>query len=253
MNVYTMYFSPTGGTRRVARILAGELNAPVEMDFSLPGKNYGMYRFEPGDVCFVAVPSFGGRVPKAAYENLTKVRAHGAAAVAVVTYGNRAYEDTLLELRKALEGCGFKVVAAVAAVTEHSIMRQYGEGRPDKTDRQTLKVMAREIKKKLLKPESWKDFFVPGHYPYKEYHTIPLTPVADRSCSQCGLCAKRCPVRAISRKNPEKTDTDKCISCMRCVSICPQHSRKVNKMMVFAASVKLKKACSGHKNNELFL
>ncbi len=41
MNVYTMYFSPTGGTRRVARILAGELNAPVEMDFSLPGKNYG--------------------------------------------------------------------------------------------------------------------------------------------------------------------------------------------------------------------
>ena len=50
MNVYTMYFSPTGGTRRVARILAGELNAPVEMDFSLPGKNYGMYRFEPGDV-----------------------------------------------------------------------------------------------------------------------------------------------------------------------------------------------------------
>ena len=58
MNVYTMYFSPTGGTRRVARILAGELNAPVEMDFSLPGKNYGMYRFEPGDVCFVAVPSF---------------------------------------------------------------------------------------------------------------------------------------------------------------------------------------------------
>ncbi len=141
----------------------------------------------------------------------------------------------------------------MAAVTEHSIMRQYGEGRPDKTDRQTLKVMAREIKKKLLKPESWKDFFVPGHYPYKEYHTIPLTPVADRSCSQCGLCAKRCPVRAISRKNPEKTDTDKCISCMRCVSICPQHSRKVNKMMVFAASVKLKKACSGRKNNELFL
>ncbi len=237
----------------MARILAGELSAPVEMDFSLPGKNYGMYRFEPGDVCFVAVPSFGGRVPGAAYENLTKVRARGAAAVAVVTYGNRAYEDTLLELRKALEGCGFQVVAAVAAVTEHSIMHQYGEGRPDKTDRQTLRVMAREIKKKLLKPESWKDFFVPGHYPYKEYHSIPLVPEADKSCSQCGLCAGRCPVGAISRKNPERTNKDRCISCMRCVSICPQHSRKVNKMMVFAASVKLKKACSGRKNNELFL
>ena len=138
MNVYTMYFSPTGGTRQAARILAEELGTPQEMDFSLPGKDYGMYRFEPGDVCFVAVPSFGGRVPTAALVNLTKVQAHGAAAVVVAAYGNRAYEDTLLELRKAMEGCGFKVVAAVAAVTEHSIMSRYGKGRPDLEDKMAL-------------------------------------------------------------------------------------------------------------------
>ena len=102
MKVYTMYFSPTGGTKKLLGILAGELGTPMEMDFSLPGEDYGMYRFEPGDVCFVGVPSFGGRVPRIALENLTRVRANRAAAVAVVSYGNRAYEDTLLELRKAL-------------------------------------------------------------------------------------------------------------------------------------------------------
>lgn len=253
MKVYTMYFSPTGRTKQVAHILAGELGTPMEMDFSIPRKNYGMYRFEPGDVCFVAVPSFGGRVPQAALGNLTKVRAQGAAAVAVVTYGNRAYEDALLELRKAMEGCGFKVVAAVAAVTEHSIMHQYGKGRPDSEDVQVLKAMGGNIGEKLLKPQSWKDFFVPGRYPYKEYHTIPLVPKTDKSCQKCGLCAAKCPVGAISKKAPWKTSETRCISCMRCVAICPKHSRKADRMKVLAASVKLKKACSGHKSNELFL
>ena len=253
MNVYAMYFSPTGGTKRAVDILAGELGTPREMDFSVPDEHYELYRFEPGDVCVVGVPSFGGRVPETALHNLTKVRARGAAAVVVVSYGNRAYEDTLLELRKAMEGCGFKVVAAVAAVTEHSIMHQYGAGRPDDKDGQALKAMAGEIKKKLLKPDSWKDFFVPGRYPYKEYHTIPMVPEAGGECRKCGLCAARCPAKAIPKAQPEKTDGSRCISCMRCVSICPEHGRKVNRMLVFAASMKLKKACSGRKENQLFL
>lgn len=253
MNVYTMCFSPTGGTRKILNILAKELGSPTEIDFSLPGKNYGMYRFVRGDVCFIGVPSFGGRVPKTALENLTKVKADHGAAVLVVSYGNRAYEDTLLELRKAMEGCGFCVVAVVAAVAEHSIMRQYGAGRPDAKDEQELKAMIKPIREKLLTPKRWKDFFVPGRYPYKEYHTIPMVPRADDSCNKCGLCAANCPAGAIPADRPGETDGDKCISCMRCVSICPEHKRGLNKMMLFGASMKLKKACSGRKPNELFL
>lgn len=253
MNVYTMCFSPTGGTRKILNILASELGSPTEIDFSLPGKNYEMYRFVRGDVCFIGVPSFGGRVPKTALENLTKVKADHGAAVLVVSYGNRAYEDTLLELRKAMEGCGFCVVAVVAAVAEHSIMRQYGAGRPDAKDEQELKAMIKPIREKLLTPKRWKDFFVPGRYPYKEYHTIPMAPRADGSCNKCGLCVANCPVGAIPADRPGETDADKCISCMRCVSICPEHKRGLNKMMLFGASMKLKKACSGRKPNELFL
>ena len=50
MKVYTMSFSPTGGTKKILDILAGEFGTPKEMDFSLPGKDYGLYRFEPGGV-----------------------------------------------------------------------------------------------------------------------------------------------------------------------------------------------------------
>lgn len=253
MRAYTMSFSPTGGTKKILDILAEEFGMPEDIDFSLPGKDYGMYRFEPGDVCLVGAPCFGGRIPKAAIENFTKVRAQGAAAVVVVSYGNRAYEDALLELRKAMEGCGFKVVAAVAAVAEHSIMRQYGQGRPDDDDRRDLRSMAKDIRRILLKPDSWKDFYVPGRFPYKEYHTIPMVPETDSSCKGCKKCAALCPVAAISREKPNETDSGRCVSCMRCVQVCPEHARQVNKLMLFGASMKLKKACSGRKENEMYL
>ncbi len=253
MRVYTMSFSPTGGTKKILDILAEELGTPEELDFSLPGKNYGMYRFEPGDVCLVGAPCFGGRIPETAIKNFTKTRARDAAAVVVVSYGNRAYEDALLELRKAMEGCGFKVIAAVAAVAEHSIMRQYGQGRPDEEDCRDLRAMARDIRRLLLKPDSWKDFYVPGRFPYKEYHTIPMVPETDKSCRSCGKCAGLCPAGAIPLDNPSATDSGRCISCMRCVKICPEHARSVNKMMLFGASMKLKKACSGRKENQMYL
>ena len=94
---------------------------------------------------------------------------------------------------------------------------------------------------------------VPGDRPYREYGTIPLIPGASHTCGSCGLCAAKCPSGAIPSDNPTQTDKDKCISCMRCISVCPTHSRKLNPLMLAAASQKLKKACSGRKENELFL
>ena len=94
---------------------------------------------------------------------------------------------------------------------------------------------------------------VPGNRPYRKYGTIPLIPGASHTCGSCGLCAAKCPSGAIPSDNPKQTDKDKCISCMRCISVCPTHSRKLNPLMLAAASQKLKKACSGRKENELFL
>lgn len=93
---------------------------------------------------------------------------------------------------------------------------------------------------------------LPGNRPYREYGGVPMKPQSGRSCIKCGLCAKECPVGAIPYDRPNKTDTDTCISCMRCISVCPQKARSVSKILLGAGSMKLKKACSERKKNELF-
>ena len=93
----------------------------------------------------------------------------------------------------------------------------------------------------------------PGNRPYREYGGVPLKPVANGKCTSCGLCAKECPAGAIPLDNPKMTDKDKCISCMHCVAVCPKKARNYSKLVSFIAGLKMKKVCSGRKENKLYL
>lgn len=167
-------------------------------------------------------------------------------------YGNRDYEDTLAQMEDAAEGCGFHVIAAVSAVAEHSIMHQYATGRPDSGGFAQLSGFADRINEKLQSGDLKKPS-IPGNRPYKKAGSTPLVPKAGSACTQCGLCAKRCPVQAIDLKAIKTADGKKCISCMRCVAGCPHKARKVNGALVSVAALAIKKACSQRKENELFI
>ena len=211
--------------------------------------------FSKEDLCIIGVPSFGGRVPAIALERIKALSGNNATAILITVYGNRAYEDTLIELEDTLIEKNFTCQAAIAAIAEHSIMHQFATGRPDQNDLTVLSDFVRKIKEKdnnSIKSDHL-PVHVPGNRPYREYGTIPLIPGASHTCGSCRLCAAKCPSGAIPSDNPTQTDKDKCISCMRCISVCPTHSRKLNPLMLAAASQKLKKACSGRKENELFL
>lgn len=108
------------------------------------------------------------------------------------------------------------------------------------------------IKSKFISDVS-SNLNIKGNITYKEYKGAQLKPKGGKECSECGLCAKSCPVAAIPNDNPRSADANLCISCMRCVEICPSHARKVSKVMVKIASTTLKKACSERKENQLFL
>ncbi|MDE7322248.1 MAG: 4Fe-4S binding protein [Lachnospiraceae bacterium] len=255
MKVYQITFSPTGGTDKVAKIITNAWGLPAhKIDLSNAQTDYSSLHFCKDDIAIIAVPSYGGRVPSLAAQRIADIHGSQTPCVIVCVYGNRAYEDTLTELNDIAEKSGFQVAAAVAAIAEHSIIHQYASGRPDAKDQGELACFATKILEKIngtsieiSAPQ------IPGNRPYRKAGGAGLVPKAGSNCTGCGLCAEQCPAQAISKENPNVTDNKKCISCMRCVAQCPQSARKVNRAMVSAAALALKKACSTRKENELFL
>ena len=139
MDLKKIIFSATGGTEKVADILIKGLDESAEkIDLLDRNREFSKICLQKDDVCMLAVPSYGGRVPKEAAERIARIKGNGAKAILLVVYGNREYDDTLLELKEVAKKSGFLPVVAVAAVAEHSIMHQFAKGRPDKQDREEL-------------------------------------------------------------------------------------------------------------------
>ena len=253
MKITQIVFSPTGGTERVAGIITAQWGSSVrKIDLTDPAVAFSAEALDGEALTLIAVPSYDGRVPALAAERIAKLRGNLARCVVLTVYGNRAYEDTLLELADLAAGSGFRVIAAVAAVAEHSILRQYATGRPDLQDEELLQSFAGKILEKFQ--SGGEDVpAITGNRPYKKAGGAGLVPKATKACTGCGLCAEKCPAQAISKLDPKKTDGKACISCMRCVSLCPQGARKASGLMTSIAGMAIKKACTQRKSNELFL
>lgn len=217
------YFSPTGGTKKAGRIL-GEGIAKAIKEINLGEKVKETLQPE-NDLIIVAAPVFGGRIPEMITEKLKKIEGKGKKAVTLVVYGNRAYEDALLELNQTMEGQEFQIVASAALVAQHSMAPEVGQGRPDELDKKTILDFSKKVLEKIEK-DIQDTVKVPGNYPYKKGMDMPVTPISLPSCKQCGICEKICPADAICIENGSVTTSpEKCILCMACTSACPEHAR----------------------------
>lgn len=176
-SVWAVYFSACGSTRRVLRAMAkaaGEaLALPVrELDYTLPPAREQNYAFGEGDLIFWGSPTYAGRLPNVL---LPFLRGHftggGAAAVAVVLYGNRGYDDALKELCEVLSGNGFCPAAAAAMVGEHAFAPALAHGRPDAEDIAAAEAFARNAAHTLRERERPIPAAVPGREPIGPYYT----------------------------------------------------------------------------------
>lgn len=253
MRCVEIVFSPTGGTRKVADTAAATLGEVVKVvDLADARTDFSAESMEDAEVALVAMPCFGGRAPRVAMGRLGRIAGAGVPCVVVNVYGNRAFDDALLEMADGAAAAGFSVVAALAAVAEHSIMRQYAAGRPDVSDDARIAELIGTVRRALEEGRAVEAPRVPGKRPYVKEGSVPLAPKYAGSCQRCGRCVATCPIKAVDATTL-KTDKDTCIACMGCVAVCPDGARTVNGLLVKAAALAIKKQEKGRKEAELFV
>ena len=252
-----VYFSATGTTRKVIETIGKSLSVrsndhnlllhPIREDISIA----------PDHLAIVAMPVYNGRLPDYGTRSLTHLKGNGTPAIAVVVYGNREYDDALLELKTLLEENGFFVIGAAAFIARHSIFPQVATDRPDENDLALIRDFTRRCAEKLHalpKADAFSPFQVKGNFPYKEARSVPMKPSSGEDCTLCGTCAQICPVNAITVTETEtRTDENLCMSCGACITACPNESRQYRGADYEKFKSKFIERFSRRKEPEMFL
>lgn len=250
MRFSVVYFSAVGHTLKVIRHVAEQMGG-IDRVVDLSDPFLKETSFADTERVVIACPVYGGRIPGLVVERLRKVSFDSTRVVTLVTYGNRAYEDALLELNDIVLARGAIPIASAAVVTQHSMVPSVAANRPTETDYQNLSVFARFALQKFddIHPVPVE---VPGNRPYKRWSKLPVTPLVSNKCVRCGTCVQHCPTMAIWITDPKKTDPSKCILCMRCVALCPQGARSLPPEALDAIEKKLASVAKLTRENEFF-
>lgn len=258
-----VYFSPTGTTKAVVQGIARGIdqNNVELLDITLPDARKDPLEASENELLVIGVPVYMGRVPALLTEWLHAIKAHNTPVVCVVVYGNRVYEDALLELNDIVRERGCIPIAGAAYIGEHSFSNSEtptAQGRPDAGDLNHAESLGRKIHEKISSfssADQISEVTIPGCHPYRgdsKLWTVDFIAVSDE-CIHCGTCAEGCPVGAIDPENSDLINTEKCITCCACIKHCPKRARTTKPGLVKEASKRLNSLYSERKEPEFFL
>lgn len=252
-----IYFSPTGTTRTICGQIAEGLgdSSPDIYDLTLPQKKIKRQLTE--GVAVIGLPVYAGRVPEVFLQRFAGFTAANLPTVLIALYGNREFEDALVELRDLVPVCGFKVVAAAAFIGEHSYATAefpIAAGRPDREDLQQARELGQRVAEKLAK----KNFTCPeiaGNTPYRERVKLGgLAPDTDHGkCTLCGVCVSVCPTGVISLTPEVTTRAESCVMCCACTRGCSFAARIFEHPPVQEKRMMLWQKCREAKMPKVFL
>ena len=226
-----VYYSPTGtGKRTVEAIRKGmDLDYDV-IDLTPTDAEFKSHSLAKDELAIIAAPVYSGRIPAVAVNRIKKVKGDGTPAVLVAVYGNRAFEDALIELKDITEELGFMAVARFAFIGQHSFDSDspIATGRPDGEDIISKAMdFGAKVMEKIKDMGEIPDLEVPGNRPYRKGGGgDPRSPETDPdSCILCGMCARVCPTGCVEVTDIIETQKEKCTACTACVQNCPTGAR----------------------------
>ncbi|MDR3585128.1 MAG: EFR1 family ferrodoxin [Desulfosporosinus sp.] len=273
--INALYFSPTNTTKKIVSGIAKKISDTINdkitvntiavntIDFTLPGVRIKAMSFSVQDVVIIGVPVYAGRVPNVLLKYLNSITGNGALAIPVVVYGNRNYDDALIELKDILEFNGFKVIAAGAFIGEHSFSMTLAKNRPDEKDMVIVSDFAKQIYTKITTQEEIQTVVVKGNQPYRK-HYMPINkdgrpvdlrkvvPKTNSNCIDCKLCVNACPMGSIDAEDVSKINGI-CIKCGACIKKCPVQAKYYDDENYLRHKQELEIEYTARKEPELFL
>jgi ferredoxin len=262
-SVKLIYFSPNKTTKRVLEGIAQGIQVERidHLDLTPPAAKTQEFGEMQDEFVIIGAPVYGGRVAIEAVKRVHRIKVNQIPAVIVVVYGNRAYEDALLELKNLTVEAGFIPIAGGAFIGEHSHSNEITPiacGRPGVEDLKKAREFGMLIRKKMRDTNFLNEIpplQVPGNFPYKERRNRPkVSPVTRKTlCTLCGTCATVCPNGAITVSHMVMTDPDGCISCCSCIKNCPTQARIFEAPEVKKIAEWLSKNCRDRKEPEIYV
>ena len=258
MNTYTthlLYFSPTETTKKVLTSVAQGLGFDAEHhDITKINHAEILKAFSEKDILILGMPVYSGRIPAVTEAFVKSLKGSNTPAVIVGVYGNRDFDDALVEMEDYLVAGGFKPIAGAGFIGEHSLTSLVGKGRPDAVDLKSALAFGEAVRG-LLDTEKVLDvkLEVRGSRPYRERKpAAPVGPKINDACTVCGVCVAHCPVDALKMDGHVIVDAEACILCHSCMKRCP------NGAVYFEGRVLqirdfLIENCSERKEPEIFI
>ncbi|MCL2321103.1 MAG: EFR1 family ferrodoxin [Oscillospiraceae bacterium] len=251
-NVYAVYFSPTGNSKSVLKLMLSQIEKTKhEIDLTPYKNRNNSYSFSEKDLLIIGIPVYGGRVPTTAEERIKLLKGNNTPVVLVITYGDIHYFSAIFELKQIVNANGFITVGAAAIVAKHSVVEEIARDRPNAKELENTLNFTRQIIQKISNSTKFENITLRGKKIAFPQNMLPIKPYGNKKCTHCGTCVKLCPTQAIT--NPRKKASVECIRCMRCIKYCPQNARTYGDIKKTIAKIFLTIASHKEKESEFFM